>query len=260
MKTLQVNNGSIDGLEALTITERMKIFFTDISLGIDKINAAVFNSSIHTVSADGVLKSFKEKDNYFSYSSNQIPTPVFFNPEKTTMREYVSFCLSGLGLLNLADTECERLYDAFKRIAAKGEVPFKIRHWDLQKTVDEARSQMDKNFFDTKKTTHPINVVYKNVSEAIDIFNYYNGTVKNLKSRDVEVLGKKVDNLIEIIKLVKKKIDIGDLSFNQDDLMTMELAIQRLSDLVTFSGLLVGRLNELARVLELQKDEFKRYL
>lgn len=259
MKNL-LNAVSIDGLEALTITERMKIFFTDMSTGIDAINASVFNSSIHTVQAAGVIKKLKDNSNYFDYSSNQIATPVFFNPEKTSFREYVAFCLSSLGLLDLAETECERLYDAFKRIAAKGEVPFKIRHWEMQKPVDEAKANMDKYFFSSNITTRAMNQVYKNVSEIDDTFNYFNGVVKNLKSRDVEIMGKKVNNFIDIIKLIKKKIDIGDLKFNADDNMTMELAIQRLADLVATSGLIMGRLNELTRVLELQADEFKRYI
>lgn len=259
MKNL-LNASLIDGLEALTITERMKIFFTDMSTGIDAVNASVFNSSIHTVQAAGVIKKLKDNSNYFDYSSNQIPTPVFFNPEKTTFREYVSFCVASLGLLGLAESECERLYDAFKRIAAKGEVPFKIRHWDMQKAVDDAKANMDKHFFSSNLTTRAMNQVYKNVNEMDDTFNYFNSVVKNLKSRDVEIMGKKVDNFIDIVKLIKKKIDIGDLKFNAEDNMTMELAIQRLSELVSTSGLIMGRLNELTRVLELQAAEFKRYV
>lgn len=259
MKNL-LNATLIDGLEALTITERMKIFFTDISTGIDSINASVFNSSIHTVQAAGVIKKLKDNSNFFDYSSNQIPTPVFFNPTQTSFRAYVSFCLSSLGLLGLAESECERLYDAFKRIAAKGEVPFKIRHWDMQKSVDEAKANMDKYFATTNISTRAINQVYNNVSEIDETYTYFNGVVKNLKSRDVELMSKKVDNFIDIVKLIKKKIDIGDLKFNAEDTLTMELAIQRLAELVNTSGLIMGRLNELTRILELQANEFKRYI
>lgn len=260
MKTLLGANPTIDGFEALSITERMKLFFSDVSVGIDKLNAAIFNSSIHTVEYKGIVKNLKENGNYFEYSSNQIPTPVFFNPEKTSFREYVSFCVSALGLLQLAEGETDRITTAFKRIASSGEVPFNIRHWGMQKTLDSVKSDMDKNFFSTNKTTQTINVVYRNANEIDDTFKYFNDSVKSLKSRDVEVVTKKIDNFIDLIKLIKRKVDVGDLKFSSDDTMTMECAIQRLSELVSASGIIMGRLNELTRVMELQVTELKRYV
>lgn len=258
MKTLFSDNPTIDGLEAMSITERMKVFFTDVSLGIDKLNASIFNSSIHTVDYKVVVGGLK-KANYFEYSTNQIPTPVFFNSGKGTFREYIAFCVSGPGLLTVADGECERLYAAFKRIAGSGEVPFAIRHWDLQKTLDDVKLKADKNFSGDNPSSAPINAVYRNVAEIEDNFKYFNDSVKMLKSRDVEIMAKKVDNFIDIVKLIKRKIDAGDLKFSPDEIMTMECAIQRLSELVSITGILMSRLNELTRVMELQVDEFKRY-
>lgn len=260
MTILSLNGPSLDGFEALSISEKIKIFFSEISVGIDKLNANVFNSSIHTVNGEGVLKILKKQNDYFTFSSNQIPTPVFFNPAKGNFRQYVSFCISSVGLLNVVESEVERLYNSFKAIVKNGTVPFAIREWSHQKTLDDMKQKMDFYFEDSKKTTQTISQVYTSVTDAEDIFKYYNDTVKNLKSRDVEVINKKIDLLIDIFKLIKKKIDVGDLKFSAEDTMTMELCIGRLSDMVSSTGLIMGRLNELCRTLELQATEFRRYL
>lgn len=259
MKRFFNDNPTFDGLEAFSITERMKLFFADVSIGIDKLSSSVFNGSIHTVPYLSVTDGLKKKNNYFEYSGNQIPIPVFFNSSKTTFREYTTFCLNSLGVMKLAETECQRLYDAFKRIVHSGEVPFAIRHWDMQSTLDQAKTDADKYFFDNKQSTAPINTVYKNVNDIADQMKYFNDTVKGLKSRDVEVFSKQVDNLLDLIKLVKRKVDVGDLKFSSEDTVTMEIAIGRLSELVSQAGIGMSRLNELTRVFELQIQELKRY-
>ena len=251
---------SLDGFEALSVSERIKIFFSEISVGIDKLNANIFNGSIHTVNYEGILKILKKQNDYFSFSSNQIPTPVFFNPKKGSFRSYVSFCISAVGLLDLAETEVNRLYDHFKTIVKTGTVPFAIRNWDHQKALEEAKQNMDHWFVNERKTTQTLNEVHNSITEAEDTFKYYNGVVKNLKSRDGEILNKKIELLTDIFKLIKKKIDVGDLKFDNDDTITMEVCIGRLNEIVSTTGLHLARLNELCRVLELQVEEFKRYV
>ena len=256
LTTLQDNAG----LEALSISEKIKIFFSEMSLGVDKLNSQIFNDSIHTVDGVGVFKLLKSQNDYFTFSSNQIPTPVFFNPDVGDFRSYVAFCLSGIGLLRVADAEVERLYINFKRIVLNGEVPFSIRNWDHGKEIDDVKQKMNEWFIDSKVTTRQISQLYTSVTNAEEIYKYYNDTVKTLKSRDVEILNKKIDNLIEIFKLIKRKIDAKDISFTVDDTITMECCIGRLAEIVSTSGLIMSRLNELCRVLELQVPEFKRYI
>lgn len=250
----------LEGFETLKISEKIKIFFSEISVGIDNFNANVFNNSIHTVNGEGVLKILKKQNDYYTFASNQIPTPIFFNPKKCSFREYVSFCISSIGLISVTTTEVERLYNIFKKIVNDGKVPFSIREWNHQTAINTVKEKMDLYFETETKATLPINQVYSSVTDAEELFKYYNSVVRNLKSRDLEILNKKINLLIDIFKLIRKKMDVHDLNFEQNDITSMELAIERLSELVSIGGLLTGRLNELCRCLELQVDEFRRYL
>lgn len=257
--TILFHMNTVDGFESLSISEKIKIFFSDISLGIDKINASVLNSSIHTVNTQGVFDVLKRQNNYFDFASNQIPIPVFFNPKTGNFKDYVSFCVDGVALLAVAKNEVDRLYVGFKRVANNGAVPYTLRDWHYEKEVTAIKDKSQTWFNQGSGTTLAINQVYKSLSEAEDIYAFYNNTVKSFKSRDVEILTKSIEQLTDLFKLIKQKIEKNDIVFNADDRLTVELIIGRLNELVYTTGMVIGRLNELARVMELQVDEFKRY-
>lgn len=254
-----INHLNHSGNEALTVGERIKLFFSELSTEIDAFNAANLNSSIHVVNTYRVFDALKKKNNFFNFSSNQIPTPVFFNPKKTSFREYTSLCISAIGLLDIANDELARSYKAIKECAATGKLAFSIRSWDHTKALNAINDKLDQVFENTGQHTRTIAQVYPNLSEADDLFTYYNNSVKNLKSRDTEIVSKKVADFVEILKILKRKVDASDIRLSPEDFTTVELVAGRVNELVSTAGRLIGMLNDLARHLELQIEAFRDY-
>lgn len=249
----------IDGLESLTFGERLKVFFKELSLGIDTLNAKYLNSSIHTVKTGNVFSTLKEKNEYFNISSNQIPTPVFFNPNKSTFREYVQFCINSAGLLISTMDEADKVYNGLKSAVNKQVVPYGLRNFQHIKVLETINNDLVSLFSNTGVSSRDISEVYSNFNSAEETIEYFNSVVKDIKSRDAEILKKKIDLIVDLIKLIKLKIENNDISLRDDDRLTIELSLNRLNEMVTMTGKLLNLTSELSKVLELQVKAFSSF-
>lgn len=256
--TIIFNLDEIVGAEALTVGERLTSFFKELSLGIDSFNAKNFNKTIHTVSGVEVWKQLAAKNNYFDVSIKHIPSPVLFNANKMSFKDYVDFVLKAVPLVKLAQTQADSVYRGIKSAAATGKVPYTMRNIDAQIMVNETAAQARIVFDDTKTYTRALSQMYPNYTTAIATVEDFNRTVDTLKSRDVEVLSKTADQVIYVTNLLKKKVDAGDITLTPNDATVLNDAISELVDTITFTGTMIAQLSELTRILQLQLQEAKK--
>ena len=248
----------VEGNEALTFGETLVSFFKEVSLGVDVFNAKNFNKSVHTVQGIDVWKDFAAKNDYFSVASKHIPSPVFFNAQKISFKDYVALVLRAVPLLKLVGTQADVVYRAIKTAATSGKVPYSIRASDNNNLIDEVRDQFNSVITDTGVYTRAVQDLYSNFGEAYNICLNFNSVVKSLQARDVEVVSKQVDQVLYMVKLLKDKVDAGELEFDEHQRTLLNNAISDLVDNVTFAGKMVNMLSDLNRVLQLQVQESKK--
>lgn len=258
MSTTIPNSSELQGTESLTVGERLSSFFKELSIGVDAFNAKNFNKSIHTVDGVRIWKELADKNVYFEVSTKHIPTPVFFNPTKISFKEFVEFVLKAVPILKLADQQTETVYRGLKSVAASGKVPFSLSNYDNTFLINETRAQFKNVFEDTRVYTRAVNEVYSNFTEAFDLTENFNTIVKTLNSRDVEVLAKRADNVVDIVKLIKMKIDANEIILNPKESELLNGVISNLVDNINFAGQMMNQLSEMTRVLSLQTQEAKK--
>ena len=243
----------ITGNAALTGGERISSLYKEFSLGIDKFNAKHFNKSIHIVKTDPSLW-LKGNKTYFDVSFKHIQSPVFFNPAQMSYKEYTILLLQSIGAMKLVMTQAEDLYRALKNTAVTGKVPFSIRNGDHLVLISELREKVEQ-LKESKVFTRPVSELYTNWSEVGDVIKYFNKEVVTLKSRDAEVLAKQADQVVDIVKLVKRKVDSNEIILSPADFTLLNESIQFLSDNITFIGYSFTLLAEVTRVLNIHSEE-----
>lgn len=249
---------AISGNEAMSFSERLSSLFKEVSVGIDAINAKSFNKSIHTLKNIEVWKKLADNNAYFSASSKHIPSPVFFNATKITFREYVEYVMNAVPILKLADTQAQFLYTALKTTAIKGRVPFNITASEPLVMVNQALVEFNNYVADTGVYTRPVSEMFPNFKDAYELFKNFNDVVDTLKSRDAEVLSKRSDELVRMIKIIKQKTASGEIIFQEKEAELLNAAINEMASTVTFAGKMLGVLAELTRVMQLQIDESRK--
>ena len=243
----------ITGNEALTVGERISSLYKEFSLGIDKFNAKHFNKSIHTVKTDPSVW-LKSNKTYFDVSFKHIQSPVFFNPAQMSFKEYTILLLQSIGAMKLVMTQAEDLYRALKNTAATGTVPVRVRIGGRLVLVSELREKVEQ-LKESKIFTRPVSELYPNWSEVGDVIKYFSNEVVTLNSRDAEVLAKQADQVVEIVKLVKRKVDSNEIILSPADFGLLNESIQFLSDNMTFIGYSFTLLAEVTRVLNIHSEE-----
>lgn len=257
--TVETNPSTeVSGNEALTVGEKFVSFFKELSVGIDSFNAKNFNKSIHQIENIDVWKKLSQANVYFNVSTKHIPSPVFFNPNKLSFQEYVNFILKAVPILKLVDTQAEIVYRGIKTVAATGKVPFSISNVDNTILINEARAELKTVLEDTRVYTRAVSDIYPSFNIAYDVCEHFNKVTATLKSRDVEVTAKKGDQVINIIKILKPKIDNNEVILNERESVLLNNTISNLIDNITFAGQMLAQLSDLTRVLQLQVDETKK--
>ncbi|QYN80122.1 hypothetical protein PQD71_gp204 [Kosakonia phage Kc263] len=258
MSTSNINHDTVDGQEALTVGEKFMSFFKELSVGIDAFNAKNFNKSIHKVEGIQIWKNLSDKNVYFSVSTKHIPVPVFFNSDKISFKEYVEFVLKAVPILKLVDTQADIVYRGIKTVAATGKVPFSLGNVDNTIKINETRAQFTNVFEDTRTYTRAVNQVYKNFGEAYELMQNFNTIVGSLQSRDVELVSKRVDQVVNIVKILKAKTEANEIGLAEKETRLLNDTISNLVDNVTFAGKMINQLSEMTRVLQLQTDEARK--
>jgi hypothetical protein len=258
MTTDIIEPGSVEGNEALTVGEKLSSFFKELSVGIDAFNARNFNKSIHKVDGIEIWNKLAAANNYFDVSTKHIPTPVMFNPAKISFKAYVEYVLKAVPILKMVDTQADQVYRGLKTIAATGRTPFALGNQDASVLVNEARAQFGNVFEDTRVYTRAVNEVYPNFVMAYDMMSDFNKIVDSLKSRDVELAASRTNQVINIINILKPKIDSSSVILNQNEIALVNNTINNLVDNVTFAGQMIAQLSDLTRVLQLQTQEARK--
>lgn len=246
---------TVEGNEALTVGEKLTSFFKEISVGIDSFNARNFNKSIHKVEGIDIWKTLGTANIYFDVSTKHIPAPVMFNPAKISFQLYVEYILKAVPVLKLVDTQSEQVYRGLKTIAATGKVPFTLASNDTSIMVNETRAQFGNVLEDTRVYTRALNEVYPNFSGAYELMFEFNKIVDTLKSRDVEVTAKRGEQVINILNILKPKIDSSSIILNPNQVALVNNTVSNLVDNITFAGQMLAQLSDLTRVLQLQVQE-----
>lgn len=258
MSTSTITPGSVEGQEALTVGERFMSFFKELSVGIDAFNAKNFNKSIHKVDGIKIWKDLSDSNKYFSVSTKHIPVPVFFNSDKISFKDYVEFVLKAVPILKLVDTQADIVYRGIKTAAATGKVPFTLGNVDNTVKINEARAQFDTVFEDTRTYTRSVSQVYPNFNQAYEVMENFNTIVNTLQARDVELVSKRVDQVVAIVKILKSKVEANEINLSEKESTLLNNTISNLVDNVTFAGKMINQLSEMTRVLQLQTDEARK--
>lgn len=258
MSTNILNPEVVSGTEALTVGERLVSFFKELSVGVDAFNAKNFNKSIHTVKGSEVWKELAAGNDYFSVSIKHIPSPVFFNPTKLSFKSYVDLILRAVPIIKLVDSQAELTYRGFKTAVATGKVPFSIRNHNDQALIRETRDLFKSLMTDTQTYTRSVGELYPNFTEAFEVCEHFNRVVGLLQSRDVEVVAKRVDQVVYLVNMLKGKLDSNEIILQGPASETLNQAINELSDNVNFAGMMISQLSVLTRVLQLQIDEARK--
>jgi hypothetical protein len=258
MSTSTITPGSVEGQEALTVGERFMSFFKELSVGIDAFNAKNFNKSIHKVDGIKIWKDLSDSNKYFSVSTKHIPVPVFFNSDKISFKDYVEFVLKAVPILKLVDTQAEIVYRGIKTMAATGKVPFTLGNVDNTAKINETRAQIDTVFEDTRTYTRSVSQVYTSFNQAYEVMENFNTIVNTLQARDVELASKRVDQVVNIVKILKSKVEANEINLSEKESTLLNNTISNLVDNVTFAGKMINQLSEMTRVLQLQTDEARK--
>ncbi|KAB3419111.1 hypothetical protein F9Z84_06280 [Escherichia coli] len=258
MSTSTITPGSVEGQEALTVGERFMSFFKELSVGIDAFNAKNFNKSIHKVDGIKIWKDLSDSNKYFSVSTKHIPVPVFFNSDKISFKDYVEFVLKAVPILKLVDTQADIVYRGIKTTAATGKVPFTLGNVDNTTKINETRAQFDTVFEDTRTYTRSVSQVYTSFNQAYEVMENFNTIVNTLQARDVELVSKRVDQVVNIVKILKSKVEANEINLSEKESTLLNNTISNLVDNVTFAGKMINLLSEMTRVLQLQTDEARK--
>lgn len=251
---------SVQGVESLTVGERLKLLFTELSTGINKFNANHFNKSIHTVDAKNLYQTLKFRNNYFDVSFKHIQSPVFFNPSKISFKEYVEMLCSLVPMIKLVQTQADDVYRGLKLVAAKGQVPRTMRNGDLVVMLNELKEKIKLRTENKGVYTRPVSDFYPNWITMDNIFQHYNRQLSTLKSRDMEVVSDSVNNVVKIIQILKRKVDSSDVALNDNDREYINETIAMLNENIQFIGVTMSMLSELCAVLQnhvVQLEELK---
>lgn len=255
MSTQDQTLDNVQGSEALTIGEKLVSLFKEVSLGIDAFNAKNFNKSIHTVDGVDVWKKLSDQNAYFSVSIKHIPAPVFFNAQKISFKDYVELVLKAVPLIKLVSSQADQMYQGVKKAAVTGQVPYSIRNVDNVVMINQARETYENVVSDTGVYTRAVNELYTSFGEAYTIGTNFNSVVRTLQSRDVEILAKRVDQVLYIVKLLKDKVDSNEIILDAKASQLLNDSIEELVNNVTFAGKMISLLSDLTRVLQLQIQE-----
>lgn len=248
-------NAEVSGQESLSVGERLTSFFKELSVGFDAFNAKNFNKSIHIVKGGEIWKELAAQNVYFSAAIKHIPAPVFFNPTLWSFKDYVEFLLQAVPIVKLVDSQADNVYRGIKTAAAKGQVPFSIRNVNDLILVNKAQELFKTQLTDTKTYTRSLGEMYPNFGVATQVVNDFNRVVGTLQSRDIEVLSKRMDNVVYVVKLLKAKLDASEVILQPKETESLNMAVGELIDNANFAGVMLGQLSELTRVLQLQVEE-----
>ena len=249
----------ITGVEKLNLGESFSLFFKEFSLNVDKKMAAL-KSTIHAVDYKPT-KEYIAKNNilFVKNAGVKITTPEYFNGEFQGMEAYVSMLLKGVFVINGLRSETNHLYMWIKSIIKTGRMDksFKWGVTDYDTAYQEVHSSI-KALEPSKRIGFPLDQVYLRFEDCFDLIDQYNNAIKNIKSRDVEVLSKEISAVYNLGSLLVTKIQTGDMLISEQAINDIQNVVNEYIDIVNTCGVVMGLLNELTAVFTTELSEFKK--
>lgn len=249
---------AIQGTESLSVGQRVQLLFSELSVGINKFNAAHFNKSIHTVKVGNVYNKLKQRNNYFAVSFKHIQSPVYFNPNTSSFADYVTVVTGAIPLVKLVTTQAEDLYRGLKQTAAKGQVPRTMRNGDVIVTINKHKELFKATVEQTKEYTRPVSDFYPSWTMFDSILQNFNQAAGYLKSRDMEVLSDEANKIIKVTQILKQEVDASSVSLNDNDREYITDSLRMLNENMEFIGTAMAVLSELTAVLTNQVSQLEQ--
>lgn len=245
---------TVAGFEALSIGESFSLFFSELSTSIDK-RLSLLAKSIHVVNFDQTrLRLKKENILYVKNTTTQLLVPEGYLAGMGSMMTYTKNVALGVYIVSSLKTEAARLYDWLKDIVSKGRMGQEFR-WsigDFGQALTKAENFI-KGLPDNGRTTNQnLGVVYSSFEEMWDVIHTHNVAVKNLGSRDAEMIAKIVSDVFDIGQLLVKKIKANDLVLTPEAIAEVEGIVNRFRDFCNVAGVMMVLLNELTAVFQSQ--------
>lgn len=247
---------TVSGFESLSIGENFRLFFSELSTSIDK-RLSLLAKSIHTVNFDPVRLHLKKHNVlYVKNTATQILVPEGYIPGMGSMATYTKNITLGVYIVSTLKTEAARLYDWMKEIVSKGRMSQEFR-WsigDFGQAITKAENFI-KGLPDNGSTVKQnLGTVYISFEEMWDTMHQYNIAVKNLGSRDAEVIAKTIADVFDIGQILVKKIQNNDITLTKEAIGEVEAIVNRFRDFTNIAGVMIVLLNELTAVFQSQLD------
>ncbi len=254
----RVGTMTIDGMESLSVGEKVSLFFKEGMVGIDR-RLAGLKASAHKVDYDRTRNMVKGVD-YFAHASDLITTPAFFDPNTMSWETYVKGVCLTPALLSAGSTEAARFYLWLKELAKTG-VMGRTYHFSITSTdglVQQAEDFVGGKVKNTHNSKSRLNQCYNSFSHAFGLIQGYNVAVSTLKARDIELFAKDLSSVSNIGNLIAEKIKDSSLVLKESDLLALQNNFVQFVKMANIVGAQVGLLNELHAVFNSQLDEMKK--
>lgn len=254
----RLNLNGVDGLEALSIPERVRFFFKESSLGIDRLMGKI-SFNIHQVDTSKISKVDKNV-NFLRHTADAITIPAYFNQKVCDWPTYQKKVLQSVLLASQLNNEAERFYSWLKDIIKTGKVSklyqFSITDFD---TLVAESSEFIHALQKADSNKKPLGELYDSFGKMQEEINKFNTNVKPLKARDVEILDKTFNNIYDLGSLLYRKIEASDIVLSVTDLEILKERIQMIVETLNVTGAMVGLLNELTAVYRSQVAEIQLF-
>lgn len=250
---------NIEGNEKLTLPESLSFGFKRVYHNIQKFYSK-FNFNIHTADSRAeISRLIKSPELYIKHSTKEIITPDYFNPNMPGwMTIYVDGITKGIVLSNILKTETDVMYTRIKNVINTGELKSRFS-WTITST--DQLIEESKRFLEEQETAQnprfQLNQVYQNFKEISYVYDKFNSSVKEIKSRDTEMLSKSLDQVYDLTSLLVEKIESNEIVVNKETIEQLESMFKEFQELVSLVGAYYLLLNEFSGTLTQQIKELK---
>jgi len=247
---------SVMGAEGLSVGESLQLFFKEFSTSIDK-RMAILSKSVHTVDFSAAERTIVSKKVLFVKNGGlQMLTPQGFRPGLANMAQHTKAVCGGVYLISSLKTEAARLYHWLKEILRKGRLDssFSWTVTDFDQALDAGINYLKNLPASDRQTRHPLAQVYISFEEFFGTVSGFNGSVKMLGARDVELIARELSNVYDLGQLIVTKVKANDLVLTEGALHDIESIINRFVELTNVCGAMMALLNELTQVFEEQSS------
>lgn len=238
---------SVLGAEKLSVGESFGLFFKEFSSSVDRRMASL-SGSVHQVDVNQLRRAITgRKVNFVKNAGVEILVPESYQPGLANMMAHTKAVCEGVFLISSLKTEAVRLYDWLKRFIQNGRAESQFR-WSITNfdTAMDKSERFVKGLPDnTRAKKAPLGQVYVNFEEMQEVMEIFNAQVKLLGARDPEMAARELSKVYELGQLLVNKIKSNDLIIDAQQVLEVEMTVNRFVALTNLCGAMMVLLNEL---------------